>query len=642
VSEVAAGVGTEAAPLSVAQEAMWLTTRLAPTQLTYNETISIRKDGPLDAAVLRRAWAEIMRRHESLRTNVEVVDGVPSQVVRPVPALDLALHDLSALDPEEAERQAVAVSADASQVPYDLGRDPVVRARLFRFPGEHHRLYLPMHHLAFDGVSFTNVVLPELVTLYEAFAAGRPSPLPEPTTTYRDFARWEQGWIEGKKGRRRLDYWLGHLGDAPPLPIPLDHPRPAEAVRGGGALPVSVPSEQVAALSEFAKANGASVFQALATCWAFLMSRYSGRSEVVFSTAADLRRRPEFQGLVGCCVTPSVLRVDLGDDEPFLELVTRVRNELLDGLDQLIPFERVAREMHSTGAGGANPIYQTMIVLEPFTDSPDPAWSLHQIDNVLADAVGSFKLDLELQLDERADGHVTGQLIYNRDLFETATARRVADHWLAIVAAVAAEPAISAAEIELLSPAERRRQEVEWNATAVEEGDGDEGESAAARSLMVRLGVGPEEKVLTLPDPAVGNDGAAVSAKVKEEGITLLIAPPETWRELLDSGLKPARSLRALSLGGPLPRETAEELGARCRSLWCAYAPLGGEAVSVGRVPRGGEVNVGRPLDGVRVSVLDRHGHPAPIGVVGELLVDGLPTGDRGSWSATGLLRLAD
>ncbi|HVW46011.1 MAG TPA: condensation domain-containing protein, partial [Solirubrobacterales bacterium] len=213
------------APLSVAQEAMWYASRIAPTQLIYNETVSIHKDGPLDAAALRRSFSEIVRRHEALRTTFEVVDGAPVQVVRPAPDFALPVADLSHLTREEAERQAVRTVAAVSRVPYDLRRGPLVRPRLFRFPGEHHRLYLALHHVAFDGVSLARVVLGELAALYDAFAAGLPSPLPDPPTRYVDYARWEQEWIAGPRAARRLDHWVERLTPPPAPALPLDHPR---------------------------------------------------------------------------------------------------------------------------------------------------------------------------------------------------------------------------------------------------------------------------------------------------------------------------------------------------------------------------------------------------------------------------------
>jgi non-ribosomal peptide synthetase component F len=791
-AEVATGA---AAPLSVAQEAMWYSSRLAPTQLTYNETVSIHKDGPLDVGALRRAFAEIVRRHEALRTHFEVVAGEPSQVVHPVPSFPLPVVDLSHLSAAEAERQAVRAVAAASQVPYDLRRGPMIRPRLFRFPGEHHRLYLAMHHVGFDGVSLARILLGELVALYDAFAEGLPSPLADPPTRYVDYARWEQEWIAQPRAERRLNYWVEHLTPPPALPIPLDHPRPEASRLGGGAVSVSIPAEQVESLRRLGQGNGASLFQVFVACWALLLGRYSGRSEVVFATAADLRQRPEFLSLVGCCVTPLVLRIELDEDPSIAELITRVRNELLDSLDNLVPFERVVRRLPPAAERQGNPIYQTMIVLEPATENPDPSWSLHQIDGLLADAVGSYKLDLELQLDERADGNLDGQLIFNRDLFERATAERLAAHFERICAAVAAEPEVRAAAVPMLTEPEERRHLIEWNSTAVEFPSGSVADLVAARAaaqpdavavaegetsityaelerraeevagtlrdagvaegdvvaLLARpsidLAVGalgilkvgaahllldpdqPADRLdavvadagagailretldpgrggtppeVLAPDPnrarlegacavqyadpgadeplgvvvphsAVVNvatalapeleltsddttllldasvyaspaialwmpliagativtapaaaDGAAVSRIVKSEGVTFLAAPPRAWEELIDTGLKPARSLRGLSFGEPLPGSVADAAKGRCRVFWNAYGPAASAgACTLGRVDADGAPTSGRPLANTRVYVLDRDGQPAPIGVTGDLLIAG-------------------
>ncbi|MEA2124473.1 MAG: hypothetical protein QOI80_1255, partial [Solirubrobacteraceae bacterium] len=148
---------TDAPPLSVAQEAVWYVGVLDPGRLSYNETVSIRKDGPLDVDALRRAFAEILRRHEPWRTTFENRGGRPVQVVHPVPPVDLPVTDLSALTEAQAERQAVRLAAARSRMPYDLRRGPLVRPRLVRFPGDHHRLYLAMHHIVFDGVSVYRV-----------------------------------------------------------------------------------------------------------------------------------------------------------------------------------------------------------------------------------------------------------------------------------------------------------------------------------------------------------------------------------------------------------------------------------------------------------------------------------------------------
>jgi non-ribosomal peptide synthetase component F len=326
-------------------------------------------------------------------------------------------------------------------------------------------LYLAMHHLVFDGVSVYRVVLPELVALYDAFSAGQPSPLREPRTQYADYARWEQQWMTGPRVARRLEYWRRHLTPAPVLHLPLDHPRPETQRFRGGMVSLSVPAETVRQLRALGQSVGGTLFQVLATVWALLLRRYSGQDDIVFATATDLRRRPEFEAVVGYSLTPLVIRVDMSDDSSFTDLVVRVRNALLDGLDNLVPFERLVRALNPDAMTNANPVYQTMFILEPPTVAPDPAWSIHQMESALGAAVGNAKLDLELELDERPEGHIAGRLIYDRDLFEETTARRMLGHWLHLVGAVADDPTGAGSTIPLLTDAEKHRQIVEWNAT---------------------------------------------------------------------------------------------------------------------------------------------------------------------------------
>ncbi len=455
------------APLSVAQEALWYRALLAPTALTYNEAISFRRDGPLDADALRLALKEIVRRHEAWRTTFDTVDGEPVQVVGPAPIFELPVLDLSDLSSEQAERRAVELVAETARVPYDVRHGPLLRPRLIRFASDHHRLYLAMHHLIFDGVSLTRIVLPELATLYEAFSAGRSSPLAETPLSYADYARWEQAWMEQPRAQRRLAYWEGRLDDAPAFSLAVDHLRPSTARSRGGAVELSISADTVHRLREIGRQAGGTLFQALAATWSLLQSRYTGQQDVVFAVAADMRQRPEFELLVGCGLTPLAVRLDLGGDPSFVELVVRVRNDLLDGLHNVLPFERLVRALHPE-ASGANPIYQTMLVLEPAAEATDPAWSVHQIDSPLADAVGASKLDLELQLDERPAGELVGQLIYDRDLFERATAVRLRGHWLRLVDQVASDPAAPISRLAILTPAEEHRQLIEWNATRTE------------------------------------------------------------------------------------------------------------------------------------------------------------------------------
>ncbi len=580
MTEAEEAVGPGAPPLSVAQEALWYLSLLVPHQISYNEAITIRKDGPFDASSFCRAFNEIVRRHEAWRTTFDIVGGQPVQVLQPPPRFDLPVLDLSGLTLKEAEEQAIRLAAQVSRVPYDLRRGPLLRPRLCKFPGDHHRLYLAMHHLVFDGVSVYRVVLPELVALYDAFSAGHPSPLPEPRTQYADYARWEQNWITGPRVARRFEYWRRHLTPAPVLHLPLDHPRPETQRFRGGMVPLSVPAATVRHLRAVGQSVGGTLFQVLATVWSLLLSRYAGQDDVVFATATDLRQRPEFETVVGYSLTPLVLRVDMSDDPPFTDLIVRVRNELLDGLDNLVPFERLVRALNPDGMSNANPVYQTMFILEPPTVAPDPAWSIHQMESALGAAVGNAKLDLELELDERPEGHIAGRLFYDRDLFEDATATRILGHWLHLVSAVADDPTMAASTIPLLTAAERHRQIVEWNATtthrgpdsvhrlvaaqaarqpaapAVSAGDGDVSYGELDRRadvVAVRLrsaGVGPGDIVALASEPSV-ELVAGLLGILKTGAAYLLLDPdqaPTQWALMVaDSGAAAILAQRTLA-----------------------------------------------------------------------------------------------
>ncbi|HLH46420.1 MAG TPA: condensation domain-containing protein, partial [Acidimicrobiales bacterium] len=586
-----------------------------------------------------------------------------------------------------------------------LARGPLLRPVLVHFPGDHHRLYMAMHHLIFDGVSLYRVVLPELVAIYQGLAEGRPVPLDPPSATYADYARWQQEWITGDRARRRLAYWTARLAGAPRGALPADHPDPVEGTRGhGGLVPVAVDAARARCLEEVGRALGASLFQVLAATWAVLLACYSGEPDVVFATAADLRQRPEFQQLVGCCLTPLVLRPSLAGATTFGEVVSRVRDDVLDGMDHLVPFERIVRELPAGGAGadrggadrggagrggadrgGGNPVYPTMIVLEPPGGEPAPGWSLHQMDAAIGEAIGATHgPDLELELDQRPAGDISGRLIYDRAVFRTATARRVARHWQRVVAAVAAGGAdLRLDDIVVAEPDEVRRQVVEWNATgAASEGGDVTGWLAAILALgrddavavlestdrrHPQLGTALARAVGARPVPVPPEDacdGARLGRLISGERVSVVAARPAVWRRLVATGLTGRRGLRVVSVGAPLDAVLASELLARVRVVWNAYAVAPtGACAAVGRVEDPAEVTVGRPLAGSRAYVLDRRGRPVPVGVWGELLVAGaaadwvdagvaagvdpfqggpaLPTGDRARWRPDGRLEVA-
>ncbi len=427
-------------PLSVAQEALWYVSRLAPNR------DQLQRDDldPQGRAVRRRGVPPRLQRDRApppgLAHHVRHARRRrgPGRAARRR-ASRCRCSTLAPRRPCRGRAPRRGLVADVARVPYDLRRGPLLRPRLVRFPGEHHRLVsgdaphrLRRRQRLPGGAARAGRALRRLL----ARAGPRRCPSRPPRTpTTRAGSR---PGSPSPRVQRRLEYWRRHLEPVASPALPLDRPRRRGALRGG-VVPVSLPRRRVDRLRQRRAERRRHPVPGAGLGVGAAARPLRGQRPVVFATAADLRQRPEFEAVVGYCLTPLVLSVDLSGDPSLAELVVRVRNELLDGLDNLVPFERLVRELGPGGDSSANPIYQTMIVLEP-PMSPGPV-VVDPSDGGRDRRGGRHaKLDLELELDERPEGHISGRLIYDRDLFEARTAARLADHWTRLAAAAAADP----------------------------------------------------------------------------------------------------------------------------------------------------------------------------------------------------------
>ncbi|HEU0054322.1 MAG TPA: condensation domain-containing protein, partial [Longimicrobium sp.] len=283
------------APLSFAQQRLWLVERMQPGGAAYNMPHPLALRGRLDASALHRALDALVERHESLRTTFTERFGVPVQVVHPPAPLPFPVDDLSSLAPEEREAEARRrIDADAN-TGFDLVEGPLFRARLLRLAEDEHVLLLCMHHIVSDGWSM-GVLQRELGALYAAFAAWEPDPLPAPALQYADFAVWQREHLRGDTLRAHLDFWRGALKGAPPaLELPTDRPRPAIESRRGRSVRSEVPAWLANELRELARDTGGTLFSVLLAALRVVLSRHAGQDDVVVGTPVANRTRGEVE-----------------------------------------------------------------------------------------------------------------------------------------------------------------------------------------------------------------------------------------------------------------------------------------------------------------------------------------------------------
>ena len=309
-------------PLTFAQQRLWFLDQLEPGNTAYNIISALRMAGPLDTGAMERAVADLLRRHEPLRTVFRTAAGQPVQVV--LPFLEPRIP-VEPVDAAEGERKpaALRIVAEEQARPFDLAKGPLFRARMLRLGEDDHVLVLAMHHIVTDGWSI-GVLYRELCASYAAYVAGREPELAPLPIQYADYAVWERA--QAGRMEEQLAYWRTTLRGAPALlDLPLDRLRPAIQTHAGGMVRLVHPPEFGETMRALAQRLEVTPFMVILAAFYALLARWSGQDDIVVGTPTAGRSRKETEGLVGFFINTIALRTRLDGDPTFAELVERVR-----------------------------------------------------------------------------------------------------------------------------------------------------------------------------------------------------------------------------------------------------------------------------------------------------------------------------
>ncbi|GAA3212014.1 amino acid adenylation domain-containing protein [Actinocorallia longicatena] len=479
-----------AIPLSYAQQRLWFLNRFEDASATFNLPIPLRLSGALDLDAMSAALADVVARHESLRTIFPDASGTPRQLV-----LDPAVATPRLQVAETAEAMLPVALATLAGTGFDLSVEPPFRVGLLRLAPDEHVLVLVLHHIAGDGWSMAPLAR-DVVTAYESRRRGEApvwAPLP---VQYADYTLWQQDLFDGILDDQ-IGYWKEALAGLPEqLELPADRPRPAQSSFRGATLAFTVGAELHRGLLTIARESGASLFMVMQAAYAALLTRLGAGTDIPVGSPIAGRTDEALDDLVGMFVNMLVLRTDTSGDPSFRELVGRVReNDLAAYAHQEAPFERLVDALNPVRHLGRHPLFQVAL---SFQNNPEARAELDGLTVATVDLpTGAAKYDLSLYLEEThaSDGSPAGieaGLEYALDLFDPATARDIADRLLRLLAAVVADPDAPVGAVDLLAADERSTILQSWSsggARAVEP-------SAAPRTIQALF----EERVAS--DPA--------------------------------------------------------------------------------------------------------------------------------------------
>jgi amino acid adenylation domain-containing protein/non-ribosomal peptide synthase protein (TIGR01720 family) len=450
------------APLSFAEQRLWFLYQLEGENSIYNLPFALLLNGNLNKAALEGAIAEILRRHEVLRTRFQVINDTTVRLVDPETTVTLKVVDLQDLPEAEQLTTVKRLVTIEAEKPFDLANDPLVRVHMWRMSSQSHVLLINMHHIVSDAWSM-EIFTQELSALYKAFLSGEPSPLPELPIQYTDFAVWQHQWLTGEVLEKQLDYWKQQLAGAPEvLALPIDRPRQAVQAFRGATVSFLLPNSHEEALKALSKRTGVTLFMTLYAAFVTLLYRYTGSDDIVVGTPTANRNRPEIEGLIGFFVNTLVLRTDLSDNPIFEDVLSKVRDVMLGAYAHTdLPFEKLVEELKLERDLSYTPLVQVMFVL----NEPMPQIQMAGLTvSWLAVETATAKFDLTLSFENTPSGLI-GNWKYNTDLFDASTIARMTGHFQTLLEGIVANPQQRVSQLSLLTERERHQLLVEWNNT---------------------------------------------------------------------------------------------------------------------------------------------------------------------------------
>lgn len=452
--------------LSFGQQRLWYMEQLNPGSALYNIRFTLHLKGELYIDALRNSLQAIIRRHEILRTTFEDPEGTPRQVIHAEPLLQLPIDDLRAFPLSERQQQAEELMQQAAQQPFDLSKLPLLRALLVRLEDKKWLLSFTFHHCIFDGWSL-RIFFKELSHCYQAYLKAEEPTLAPPPMQYADYAIWQHKQEQEGIYASQRTYWQKQLQGAPTLlDLPKDYPRPAVSNFIGEKLPIRVDLLQTERLRALARKEGCSLYMVVLAIWLTLLYRYSGQEEMVVGTLIANRTNAETEQLIGFLANTLALRIFLGDDPIFRELLKRVREVALDAYEhQDLPFDQIVSLAHPSREINYMPLVQVMFAFQNASSLQVhlPGLEAEYERNWTETA----KFDLTLDLTEDSRG-LHGVLEYSTELFAQERMQRMIGHLDTLFSVVTGTPQERLSDLPLLTEAEKHRQIRMWNQTQVD------------------------------------------------------------------------------------------------------------------------------------------------------------------------------
>ncbi|MEW5067985.1 plipastatin non-ribosomal peptide synthetase PpsC [Bacillus subtilis] len=445
----------ETYPVSSAQKRIYVLQQLEDGGTGYNMPAVLELEGKLNPERMDRAFKELIKRHESLRTSFEQdAGGDPVQRIHDEVPFTLQTTVLGARTEEEA--------AAAFIKPFDLSQAPLFRAQIVKVSDERHLLLVDMHHIISDGVS-VNILIREFGELYNN------RKLPALRIQYKDYAVWQEGFKTGDAYKTQEAYWLKQLeGELPVLDLPADHARPPVRSFAGDKVSFTLDQEVASGLHKLARENGSTLYMVLLAAYTAFLSRLSGQEDIIVGSPIAGRPHKDLEPILGMFVNTLGLRTRPEGGKPFVQYLQEVRETALEAFEhQDYPFEELVDKLELTRDMSRNPLFDVMFVLQNMDQE-----SLELDELCLKPAANNghqtSKFDLTLYAQEQSHGLLTFQMEFSTDLYKKKTIEKWLQYFINMLLSIIKDNKAALGTINILNEDETHYLIHELNRTKID------------------------------------------------------------------------------------------------------------------------------------------------------------------------------
>ncbi|MDY6988814.1 MAG: amino acid adenylation domain-containing protein [Thermodesulfobacteriota bacterium] len=450
--------------LSHAQRRLWIMDRIEGGGIAYNIPGAYLIEGKIDVALFQKSFEAVIERHESLRTTFVTINGEPKQKIHDHMPLALREVDLTgAPDPEKVARQQAKKEASKT---FDLSKGPLFTAAFLKLADRRHVFLMNMHHIISDAWSL-DVLAKEVLTLYEAYSKGEPSPLQPLRIQYKDYAAWQNELLASEAVKEHGAYWHDRLsGDIPVLNLAADYPRPAVRTFNGSQYHFLLDDASATALMEFSQEHEASLFMVLLAALKILLYRYTGQEDMITGSPMAGRGHGDLENQVGFYVNMLALRDQITGHETFQSVLEKVKKTTAEAYDhQVYPFDRLVDELDIHRDMSHSPLFDVAMTLH---EEQGIEKSLKETALKIAEFPTDWdtsKFDLVFLFIQH-DDRLRFDISYNTDLFKTSTIERLGTHFKHLVKQIPQNPSQLVQDLSILGASETRLLLEDFNNTA--------------------------------------------------------------------------------------------------------------------------------------------------------------------------------